>query len=70
MLEKVVLETVCKGYHECKFLVGRGDKFIFHKMNRGYGNSITGMDDRGILGNLEKKLGDILSRFQHLNIFG
>ena len=68
MLYTILLDTVTKGYHQCQFEVGDGEDFLVFKINRGFGNSCSVCDSRGYVGNLEKKLCDILYQYPAISM--
>ena len=64
-----ILEAIVKGYHDCSFAVGVGEKFIIKRKrgDRDPGLKVTD-DGRGQVGHLQRELVPVFTCFPVLTV--
>ena len=68
MIYRVVFNSLVKGYHECEFVVTKGEIFFIREVNGLYGKAFQVKDGRGVLGHLEQKMTNILENFEDISL--
>ena len=68
MIYQVVISSFVKGYHECKYVVTKGEFFFIQKIDGPYGRAFRVKDGRGVLGHLEQNIANILVNFEDISL--